>query len=66
MKFKYKFKLKLFDKIADQLRLLSWAQGAIYHQLTHSLTYGIIILILIFWIFLQFLAVFVEGLNHDE
>ncbi len=66
MKFKYQFKPKLFDKIADQLRLLSWAQGAIIHQLTFGLTYGTMVLILILWLFLQLLAGFIEGLNHDE
>ena len=63
---KFKFSIKLFDKIADQLRLLSWAQGAIIHQLTFNLNYGKISLIVILWLLFQLAAIFVEGLNHDE
>lgn len=61
MKFK-KIRLtqKQLDKIADQARLLSWAQSAIFTQLHVESIYAKIALTVIFWCALQSFALFIE------
>lgn len=57
---KIKFSQRQLDKIADQLRILSWAQGAIATQLHFDWSYAIIFSIVCIWITLQSIACFLE------
>lgn len=60
MNIKIKFSQRQLDKIADQLRILSWAQGAIATQLHFGWSYVIIFLIICLWVVLQSVACFLE------
>ncbi len=61
MKFKkIKLNQKQLDKIAEQFRLLSWAQSAIFTQLHVESIYAKITLTVIFWCVLQSFALFIE------
>ena len=57
------------EKIADQLRLLSWALGAV---LTSSsgynfrLNYKTSILIVILWVFLQYMALMLDKRSEQK
>jgi len=61
---KIKFNLRQLKKIAEQLRLLSWGQGAIiFSQYGFNFHNAILgkILVFIFWIICQIVAVFIDG-----
>lgn len=57
---KIKLNQKQLDKMADQLRLLSWAQSAIFTQLHVESIYAKIALTVIFWCVIQSFALFLE------
>ena len=62
MNFK-KFTKKQLEKSADQIRLLSWAQGAILTSTSGfklPLNYEIIILIMLLWVFFQVIALIID------
>lgn len=64
-----KFTKKQLEKIADQLRLLSWAQGAIFITGFHvSFNWASILLVGIFWIGLQGAALHLDKRSdsHDN
>jgi len=59
-----KFSKKQFEKVADQLRLLSWAQGAIITSTSGLHFSGSIltsIIIVGLFVFLQIVALFLDG-----
>lgn len=60
MKIKIKVSQKQLDKIADQLRILSWAQGAIATQLHFKFSYVTILTISLLWLIFQTLALYLE------
>lgn len=62
---KFKLKQKQLEKVAEQFRLLSWGQGAIFTQLHISFTYVIIVFIGCFWVLLQAIAMFLERNSND-
>lgn len=57
-----RLKKKQFDKLADQVRLLSWAQcSVLYSDLPIKHNYAIISLIVLFWAILQCMALYFDG-----
>lgn len=60
MKIKIKVSQKQLDKIADQFRILSWAQGAIATQLHFKLSYVTMLVIATLWIVFQAFACYLE------
>lgn len=56
-----KFNKKQLEKLADQIRLLSWAQGAIFTTGLH-INMGLFSggIVVIFWIFLQYVALYID------
>lgn len=60
MKNKVKFSQKQLDKIADQFRILSWAQGAIATQLHFKFSYVTMLAIALLWLIFQTLALYLE------
>ncbi len=60
---------KQLEKIADQLRLLSWAQGAILTSTSGfnlKLNFKVIVTIMLVWIFLQFVAVIMDKRSEHK
>ena len=56
-----KFSKKQLEKLADQIRLLSWAVGAILTNALHvSLNWYTIVFIFILWVSLQSLALYFD------
>jgi len=56
-----KFTKKQLEKLADQIRLLSWAQGAVFTTALH-INMGWLIggFIVVLWIFLQCVALYID------
>ena len=60
---------KQLEKIADQLRLLSWAQGAILSSSTGfhlKLNFGVAIIIGLLWVFLQIMSIILDKRSEDK
>jgi hypothetical protein len=57
------------EKIADQLRLLSWALSAVLTSssgFSLKLNFGVLALIVFLWLFLQFVAIVVDNRSEKK